>query len=419
MKPTAILLAFLFFSACDGSADVPGAGSKLTPVAGQEQEQGQEQEAQQKPLLSGTVFDEAGHPVAGVAVQVFTPIRINERQSLSSLTDAAGRFEFDVEGELGIVQPIPLFLDLRKDWFLPAQHQLSPWRRGRPKSVDIPLSPAGAVTGRVLDDDGRLVAGAFVFAIPPDIPGAESRERVPSTVTDAEGRFRLQGLPIRGMDIGVLAEGYTQALKGPANVLANVDVPFGSISLSPGGRIAGEVRTLDGRPIQGAVVYAYRKPELRDYELFGRLSVKDAGATVRTDTDGRFDITTLSPGSYTVETEAPGHRVGASSVREVSPDRTDLVLTLEPIRTIELTVLDAASQQPVPTYDVTLVTESMEMKPVRRDEIRSRDGIFKFVVSEGATYRMTITAEGYVEHEKTFTVTGDFDRSLRVGLKKR
>jgi hypothetical protein len=408
MKAAAVLLTLLLMTACDeGSVDVPGASNRLTPVR------------KKQPVLSGYVVDEAGRPVAGVAVRVFTPIKVNDRQSLTGLTDETGHFEFDVEGELGIEQPIPLLLDLRQEWFLPSQHQLSPWRPGRARSVDITLSPAGAVTGRVVNQDDLPVAGAFVFALPPDIPGVNSAATVPSTRTDARGGFRLTGLPVRGMDVGVLAEGFTPALKGPVNVLPGVDVAFGGITLGPGGRIAGEVRTPAGKPVAGAVVRGFRDPDLRDFELFGRATVTSAGATVRTGEDGRFEMTTLGPGSYTVEAVAPGHRLAASSVRDVPPGRADLRLTLDPVVEIELLVYDAAAMQPVTAYTVISVTESMEMKPETREEVRSRDGICRLVAGEGATCRVTIAAEGYETHEMTFTVTEDFDRSLRIPLTKR
>ncbi len=408
MKPAAILLALLFLVSCDEAADtVPGVNRGLTPVA------------KKKPMLSGYVEDEAGTPIDGVSVRVFTPVAISGKQSISGKSDREGYFELDVEGELGVQERIPLFLDLRKEWFLPAQHQLSAWRPGLPKSVEITMQPAGAVTGRVLDGEKRPVAGALVFCLPPDSPGVENRKSVPRTVTDERGRFRLPELPIRGMDIGVLANGFTQALKGPANVLAKVDVPFGDIVLSPGGRLEGEVRTLAGKPIRGARVHAFREPGLRDFELFGRSSVDRAGATALTDENGRFVITTLRPGAYTVQAAMRGHRFANSSLRDIEPGRTDLELTLEPEVEIELLVFDAASGSPVPAYTVTIIIESMSFNPTSTDQVRSRDGIYKFVVSEGASLSVAIVAEGFEPHRIELTVTEESDRSLRIPLKAR
>ncbi len=407
MKRAATLLSLLLLFSCDGSLDIPGAGNRLTPVV------------KKRPVLSGHVVDESGRAIANVQVRVFVPFRSGPKSGLTALTDELGDFEFDVEGELEVKDRIPLILDLGKSGYLPARHQLSPWRPGIPKSVEIQLQPAGAVTGRVIDQAGRPVAGALVFALPPEIEGVVNRGTVPTVLTDAGGRFLLPGLPIRQMDIGVLADGCRQGLFGPVNVVVGTDAGCGDIVLRPGGRIAGQVTTLSGEPIRGALVHAFRRPQIRNYELFGRSAMESAGATVRTDADGRFDMTTLPPGSYTVEAEARGHRSGQSSRMDVEPGRTDLVFTLEPEATIELLVFDGLTNQPVSGYDVSITSLSVSTTPTSLDEVRSRDGMYKFVVSEGASYSLQIAARGYEVHRMKITVTAESDRSLRIPLKPR
>jgi hypothetical protein len=75
--------------------------------------------------------------------------------------------------------------------------------------VQIELVPWGTVTGRILDEDGKPVAGAHVRIFYPEDSVRWLSEAVLGEVpADNEGRFRVEGL-IPGLEFGV---GYR---KGP------------------------------------------------------------------------------------------------------------------------------------------------------------------------------------------------------------
>jgi hypothetical protein len=62
------------------------------------------------------------------------------------------------------------------------------------KPVEVRLQPCGAVTGRLVDGDGKPLAGVKVSRYYPQLPPPGMRANGEDFVTDAGGRFRVEGL---------------------------------------------------------------------------------------------------------------------------------------------------------------------------------------------------------------------------------
>jgi protocatechuate 3,4-dioxygenase beta subunit len=60
--------------------------------------------------------------------------------------------------------------------------------------VEVRLQPWGAVTGRLIDGDGKPLAGVKVRRFYPTLPPPGMRANGKEFVTDADGRFRVEGL---------------------------------------------------------------------------------------------------------------------------------------------------------------------------------------------------------------------------------
>ena len=60
--------------------------------------------------------------------------------------------------------------------------------------VEVRLQPWGAVTGRLVDGDGKPLAGVKVRRFYPTLPPPGMRANGKEFVTDADGRFRVEGL---------------------------------------------------------------------------------------------------------------------------------------------------------------------------------------------------------------------------------
>jgi hypothetical protein len=113
-----------------------------------------------------------GHPVPGVKLFLHggQPPRLYQGE-----TDLTGAFRF--EG----LPPGGYNLLLEKRGY--AQHSAALETGTAAEKIDIRLTPTAALSGRLLGDSGRPLAGAAVWA-----------DRMPAE-TDDDGRFRLQDLP--------------------------------------------------------------------------------------------------------------------------------------------------------------------------------------------------------------------------------
>jgi protocatechuate 3,4-dioxygenase beta subunit len=165
-----------------------------------------------------------------------------------------------------------------------------------PDSVVIPLFPVRPISGVVRDSQGKPVSGAeiSVWHITGDgisknafiepygtLPGTSAK-------SDAQGRFRLEGIPEPSIIIfNTTAPGYS--------LLQSRDIPAGtdnlSVILEPGSRITGRALYETGEPVKGVFMTARAR-------LFSPLS--SGVGHCRTDENGNFSFENLSAGMYTV-----------------------------------------------------------------------------------------------------------------------
>jgi protocatechuate 3,4-dioxygenase beta subunit len=123
-----------------------------------------------------------------------------------------------------------------------------------PDVVEVPLQPAGVVSGRVLSKvDGRPVVGADVFVKKGGFPPSKVKDLI--TTTDAEGRFVLDRLPPRTLSLWISHVDHTEALfEGvePQVAAGEGEAPaIRDFELGSGGRIEGLVLGDDGLPLTG------------------------------------------------------------------------------------------------------------------------------------------------------------------------
>ncbi len=269
--------------------------------------------------VSGVARDEAGKPVAGANVRLMTP-GVGRRLASSVTTDAEGRFNFlDVELErertstvrepehllFAIIATAPEFglawhphthvfnqvrptqpFEFSGTYVLPDSREC--FFLDEPIHLEITLPKAHAIMGRVMSDTNQPVAEAEIqitdlrmlkqlalltsfygFAFP-------SREWLPERQriarTDADGRFRIEGLPAEALA--------NLTVKHPDFVVSAVSVATTDKSLS-------EVTILSNRQLRNAIGSVVGEPSRSQQEV----------------TTGPLEVVLLKPRAVSVQVQ--------------------------------------------------------------------------------------------------------------------
>ncbi len=275
----------------------------------QAQKAGDEEPAKARGLdVSGRVRDGKGQPIAGA--KVVLAYSSSGRDQLQATTDAAGRFVLihpDRNSRLGrwsisVVAP----------GFAPSWRMVVP--KGEILPVDFRLSPGRPFHGRVVDNQGRPVAGVSVSARWEECYSLDWR-----ALTDAEGRFVWPDAPHEGeIEFNLGHPGYSRARGRTAAAAAG----RADLTINPRGRVRGTVLDAESnQPVAAfTVIPATRFADDREINWQRRRGVKGS--------EGRYEIIPIpidQPGMvYHLRIEAEGYAPAIS--RPIQPAEGEVVL---------------------------------------------------------------------------------------------
>lgn len=171
-------------------------------------------------------------------------------------------------------------------------------RFDRPKPPELEVEPAPGpattpevpqtttVAGQLLDDEGAPLSEALV-----QMRAGEAAPR--EVISDAEGRFRFEDVPVGPVEIVVATDGFE-----PITIQVDAQVGMTTIPTQtlvakpPGGLLRGLTRSFDSEGLPARV----RVLDARSRRV----------AEVKADAAGQFELS-LPPGRYTVMIDMPGY----------------------------------------------------------------------------------------------------------------
>lgn len=324
-------------------------------------------------VLSGTVADSAGRPVAdALVVADASPVGGFAEPRTS---DARGRFE--ISGLRPGLYTVTIRhrahgVGLLRDVLVPADGDAA---------ADVRLAGSGMVRGRLLSPTGAAIAGKVRMQ---ELDGRQtplSLEEALSTET-ADGRFTLDHVPPGSHVLGVMAPGFASLrldfdMRGRAQDL-------GDVALETGLSISGRVRDAEGRPIAGAQVSG-------DSWEMGAPALP---ADFTTGEDGIFVLAGLEEAKYNVEIRAEGY--GNVNRRVVAGTR-DVDFVLSPAGAISGGVVDETGAA-VEDFRVMAQPEKRdpELWDLPRKDVQAADGRFLLSNVRPGTYVLRIESDGRV-----------------------
>lgn len=293
--------------------------------------------------VTGRVIDLDGRPVKGAEVWAGD----RGQAGAMTLTGADGRFRL---GSVSEERATTVWAEYQ-DGGLAREH-FADVRVHAARETDlgnITLAPGARFAGRVVDAHGRPVAGAKATIVSRHhILGHTVTQNGPSWTVkgDNQGRFEWPVVPIGNTEITVRAPSKAGRSLNQLVEPGKTTIDLGEIRLDDERPITGTVVDQDGQPITGAQVVVdadYDHPAISDDK--GRFTVHDAAldaAWFLVEARGYFDPT-LRP------------------IHELKGQRTDLRLPLQKAFTVEGSVIDAETGEPV-EFDV------VQLCTVRRDD---------------------------------------------------
>ena len=182
----------------------------------------------------------------------------------------------------------------------------------------------GAISGQVVDLQGRPVAGATVW-------GVAYQEKAGPVRSGADGRFRLAGLKL-GKPVTVWADapepGARASRRRPHLPRARTTTSAGSRSYpAPGSSAASSTRRANRSPEAGVKLELYR------HQLGHTISSQGTEWTLNAGDDGRFATPPLPAGDAHFYLERTPARSAPSSRRKPSRERPSSTLAMSRSRT--------------------------------------------------------------------------------------
>jgi protocatechuate 3,4-dioxygenase beta subunit len=334
-------------------------------------------------VVTGTVRDEAGQPIAGAQVcaklqdRELAPIERHPPRCVTTREDGSYRIDELLGAEHHLFASAHGYLPLRYEARSGIQQQLGPrmdLRAGATREgIDFVLKAGGVeVQGVVKDLAGGEIEGAWVSSG----GGWWSDGGASFTRSGEDGRFSLWVEPPE-VSISAFAEGYAAGSREAA-----VPGTFVEVLLTPESVVVGKVVWAGTQePVAGA-------------------QVSTGISTVHSEDDGSFRLEGLSPGAYKVSVIGDELTGLAAQKVHVGLGQTSEPVVVQVHRAFAVrgTVL-VDGKTPCSFGRVTLTDESRKSEPTHGNAAREDGSVLVKGVLPG-TYEVTVACNGYVSEDE-------------------
>ncbi len=330
--------------------------------------------------IHGIVTGPDGRPLAGATIRSMSQHGTGEAPTRTATSDVDGRFR--IEGlSSGLVD-----LGVRASGY-PVLTRAGV-RPNNDEPVLFELKPGASLSGRVLDSGGNGAAGIPVsLSIEHDLFGGvdwqlwDYEDTDPQRTTNAEGRFRFEGLMAGTWSAGA-SKGTESAKLDRIELVPGAEREV-ELLLRTRDRLTVIVTTDAGEPVAQAYIRVQSPGEVLP------------GGSGRTDGSGQAEMD-IDPGPATVEVS---HRKLRDASREVQlePGDNELRFELQPGLEIGGTVrsYDGA---PLALATVEADTEySRDVEAHRANTVSDQNGDFRITGLESRRYILTARASGHAD----------------------
>lgn len=243
------------------------------------------------------------------------------------------------------VGPVWAPLAVRADGFAPADVHVS--ASGNPEAahrVAVALQHGAAISGRVVDDAGKPVGGARVYATSASEPFLVVDPRRDGVVAGTDGKFTLPAVAPGTWRLTASHGDFAPTTSDPLNVDGKTARGGVELALGAGAVVKGIVKDKAGKPVPSADVrvvaqgFIWWRPSRQAF----------------TDADGKFEITGLARRAVDVIAQADAGSSAIMPLDLVAKREHDIALTLDTIGSIDGIVVDSKG---TPIGDAQVIAE--------------------------------------------------------------
>lgn len=289
-------------------------------------------------VISGRVLDPQGKPLSGARIHTRVPVGPSGYRPEEASSDKEGKF---VLAGLKAGEEYMLICSNKPHTLAAVLTVPAAAADTKKMEVQVRLLPTAALSGRIVDEDNKPVAGATAR-----VYTARTRtmwEVSASALTDVHGKFKVtRVVPGAEASIDAWAEGYSSVSSHRLKPESGKDHAVPDITLiKMDETVAGLIVDQGGKPVPGVQVYATSEHPLRPQVARRRPT---------TDSDGRFRITGLPRGTIQVRGVLPWDREHSSLLQRVKAGEQNakiVVVVPDGVRAREAAVGKVAPEFPV------------------------------------------------------------------------